>query len=100
MPLGSTRGRPQKTGPGSRNYKANRTEVGQALIRKVHARLEEAIAERAISKQELAKTMDTSISAISQLFHPDRNLSIQTLAHLADGIGVEVSIEFYDKRSA
>jgi DNA-binding Xre family transcriptional regulator len=70
-------------------------EVTRAAVRRVLSRqLEAAMAEKELSKTEMARRMNTSRAALNRLLDPENEaVTLETLQRAAEAVGREVRLE-------
>ncbi len=70
-------------------------EVTRAAVKRVLARqLEAAMAEKELSKTEMARRMNTSRAALNRLLDPENEaVTLETLQRAAQAVGREVRLE-------
>jgi transcriptional regulator with XRE-family HTH domain len=65
----------------------------EKLILEVTEALSEAIEERGITRSEVAKRLGKTKGFVSQLLAGGRNLTLRTVADIADAIGISLRVE-------
>jgi DNA-binding Xre family transcriptional regulator len=70
-------------------------EVTRAAVKRVLSRqLEAAMAEKELSKTEMARRMNTSRAALNRLLDPENEaVTLETLQRAAEAVGREVRLE-------
>ncbi|MEV5511128.1 helix-turn-helix domain-containing protein [Streptomyces orinoci] len=70
--------------------------AGARLARQATASLAGLLAERELSRRELADRLGVSPGRVSQILSGDENLTLRTLAAVAECLGARVEITFQD----
>ncbi|MFH9426343.1 helix-turn-helix domain-containing protein [Streptomyces sp. NPDC017529] len=70
--------------------------AGTLLARQVTASLAGLLAERNMSRRDLAKCMGVSPGRVSQILSGDENLTLHSLANIAEALSARVEVQFYD----
>ncbi|MET8679047.1 helix-turn-helix transcriptional regulator [Streptomyces sp. NPDC004647] len=70
--------------------------AGARLARHAATSLAGLLAERGISRSDLAKQMGVSPGRVSQILSGDANLTMRSLASAAAALGASVEIKFFD----
>ena len=65
----------------------------EELILDVTERLSEALSQEGITKAELAKRLGKTKGFVSQILSGGRNLTLRTIADVADSLGYRISIQ-------
>ncbi|MFI9722801.1 helix-turn-helix domain-containing protein [Streptomyces sp. NPDC052396] len=71
-------------------------EAGARLARQATASLAGLLAEQELSRKELAERLGVSPGRVSQILSGDENLTLRTLASVAESLGARVQITFHD----
>ncbi len=66
--------------------------LGEKLILEVTEALSEAIEKRGLTRSEVAKRLGKTKGFVSQLLAGDRNLTLRTVADIADAIGISLKV--------
>ncbi|MFC5719708.1 helix-turn-helix domain-containing protein [Streptomyces gamaensis] len=70
--------------------------TGARMARHATASLAGVLAERGISRKELADSMGVSPGRVSQILSGDENLTLRSLAAVADALDVRMEISFHE----
>lgn len=70
--------------------------AGALLARQVTASIAGLLAERNISRTQLADRMGVSPGRVSQILSGDENLTLRSLAHIAASLDIDVEVNFLD----
>ncbi|MDD2231743.1 MAG: helix-turn-helix transcriptional regulator [Sphaerochaetaceae bacterium] len=74
--------------------------IKENLRKSVSDDINNAMYEKGVSKADLARTMGTSRSNITQILKGDRNFTIDTLCDIAHAIGMSVKISFKNEHGS
>lgn len=80
----------------ARGCRENEPDDGGRLARQATASLSGLLAERRMSRTDLAKAMGVSPGRVSQILSGDANITMRTLASVAEAVGARVEITFSD----
>ncbi|PWI45165.1 helix-turn-helix transcriptional regulator [Streptomyces sp. ICBB 8177] len=69
---------------------------GGGLARQATAELAGLLTARGMTRADLAKAMGVSPGRVSQILSGDANLTVRTLASVAEALGARVEIKFFD----
>lgn len=70
--------------------------AGTRLARQVTASLAGLLAERDITRTQLAERMGVSPGRVSQILSGDENLTLRSLANLAQSLEMDIEVNFVD----
>ncbi|UGY92925.1 helix-turn-helix domain-containing protein [Streptomyces gobiensis] len=70
--------------------------AGARLARQATASLAGLLAERGMSRKDLADCMGVSPGRVSQILSGDENLTMRSLAAVAEALSAQVEITFFD----
>ncbi|MEV0274997.1 helix-turn-helix transcriptional regulator [Streptomyces sp. NPDC050610] len=74
--------------------------AGAQLARQATASLAGLLAERGMTRKDLADSLGVSPGRVSQILSGDENLTLRSLAAVAESLNARVEIAFYDPPSA
>jgi transcriptional regulator with XRE-family HTH domain len=83
-----------------RSPKEHRTFVKERALAAVALVLADALESRGITQRELAKRLGVTAGRVSQILGADANLSVSTLARLADALDCELTILLVPKKGS
>ncbi|GGR87328.1 hypothetical protein GCM10010252_27590 [Streptomyces aureoverticillatus] len=70
--------------------------AGARLARQVTASIAGLLEERAISRTQLADRMGVSPGRVSQILSGDENLTLRSLANIAESLDIGIEVHFVD----
>ena len=79
-----------------KKYDEARELAGIRLAHQATASLAGLLAERNVTRSQLAERMGVSAGRISQILSGDENLTLKSLASIASSLDVSVEVRFFD----
>ncbi|MET9417262.1 helix-turn-helix transcriptional regulator [Streptomyces klenkii] len=83
-----------------RDHGSTADEAGGRLARHATASLAGLLAERGMTRKDLAESMGVSPGRVSQILSGDENLTMRSLAAVADALDVKMEISFSEPATA
>jgi transcriptional regulator with XRE-family HTH domain len=69
----------------------------ERALAKVALRLSDLLEQRQLSQRDLARKLGVSEGRVSQILSADANLTIRTLARIADALDVDLDLSFHQR---